>query len=242
LFLVIIAIAGTLSGCTFLSKPSPTPTVPAGTPVPTELPAGKMSVVQSGDTITITGGAGENVRSDTNITLSKADAYLINVTYGGIPTSLCLISLGDEAVPNTVEDWGGKAEVFYPKASFNNGQYPVIVKEAHGPWTMVIQKNPKAEPIVAGPKVNASAGFHISQYVHLNKGKATFKFTRNTLIEHYAGGIHLVLFNVDKGVQEDYLWWNMGDASHEYTIDISAAGNYTVGGSCMSDWEATISQ
>ena len=226
-----------------LSKPTPSITAtPGPTGQATVLPAGKISIVQSGDTTTITGGAGKNLMSDTNISLSKDDAYLITMTYGGLPTSLCLVSLGDRGVPNTLEDWGSKAEIFYPKGSFNSGQFPVIINEAYGPWTMVIEKNPKAENIVAGPKVNASAGFHNSQYIHLKKGKATFKFTRNTLVEHYANGIHLVLFNVDKGVQEDYLWWNMGDASHEYTVDISADGNYTVGGSCMSDWEATITQ
>lgn len=231
-----------LCGCTVLSNPGPAPTA---TPVPVEQatasPTDKISISESGDTITISGDAGQNVQSDKNISLSKADYYIVNVTYGGAPTSLCLLKLGDRDVPNTVGDWGSKAGIFYQVGTFYDGEYPVIVKEAHGPWTMVIQKNPKAEQLGTG-KVNCSAGFCVSQPFHLNKGKATFKFTRNTLVEHYAAGIHLVLFSMDTGKQTDYLWWNMGDASHEYPVNIPADGDYVISGSCMSDWEATISQ
>lgn len=231
-----------MSGCSVLSKPGTSPTA---TPMPagqaTAVPDSRINIVETGDTITITGGAGENIRSDTNISLSATDFYIINVSYGGVPTSLCLLSLGDTGVPNTVSDWGSKASIFYPKGSFKAGQYPVIVKEAHGPWTMVIRKNPEAGQLVTG-KVNCSAGFCTSQPVHLNKGKATFKFTRNTLVEHYAAGIHLVLYSMDTGTRADYLWWNVGDASHEYTVNIPADGSYVISGGCMSDWEATITQ
>jgi len=237
-----------MSGCSVLSKSGSAPTA---TPVPTQkvspseqataLPAENINIVESGDTITITGGTGENIQADRNISLNKADYYIVNVTYGGVPTSLCLLKIGDRDVPNTVGDWGGNASIFYQVGTFYDGEYPVIVKEAHGPWTMVIQKNPKAGQLVTD-EVNCSAGFCVSQPFHLNKGKATFKFTRNTLVEHYAAGIHLVLSSMDTGKQTDYLWWNAGDASHEYTVNIPADGSYVISGSCMSDWEATISQ
>ena len=113
--------------------------------------AGKITVSQTIDKITIAGDKGKKIASD-KFALNKDEWYIIKVSFTGVDVSVCQLSLvtqkmitDKETIGGLLTNWIGPntTEKIRSKGSTKSEDYMIYLEDAEGPWTIEILKSPK---------------------------------------------------------------------------------------------------
>jgi hypothetical protein len=211
----------------------------------------KITVAQSGNKLTITGGVANKVVSD-RFPMDADAWYLITYDYRGPEWSnfITMISTpeyiaNDEAIggllPMLLEP--GKGTIIKEKGVYKSTDYQLLADTCGGPWTVTIEKNPA--PAASGQTSfshkEADSYNSVSPYFHLNKGTATFTVNQQ-LPGQYSASADVQLYNADTGEWAADITHNDNTATITRTVDIEADGNYILGVSCGGDWQISFTQ
>ncbi|WP_128860085.1 hypothetical protein [Methanocella paludicola] len=252
--IAIVIIVSALSGCLGSSgtTQTSTPTATAtGTPSLAAGSGDKITVTQSGNTMTIKGGVANKVVSE-KFPMDADAWYMITYEYNGPEWSnfITMISTpeyiaNDEAIggllPMLLEP--GKGTIIKEKGVYKSTDYQLLADTCGGPWTVTIVKNP-------APAASGQASFShkaadstnsISPYFHLNKGSATFTVNQQ-LPGQYSVAADVQLYNADTGEWAADITHNDNTATITRTVDIEADGNYIMGVTCGGDWQISFTQ
>jgi hypothetical protein len=230
---ILLSIIALLSAVTALAKP----VVPD-----------KITVSQTADKITITGGKGRKIASD-KFLLSKDGWYIIKISYTGPEVSTCQLSLviqemitAKETVGGLLTNWMGPntTEKIRDKGSVKSEDYMIYVDDAEGPWTVEILKSPKPTPISSETAFSGTTN-KVTPFFHLKAGSAKFTIHQK-LKGQFSPRIEIQLVNADTGAYVSSLCHNATEPTQTATVDIPEAGNFVlevIGGEI---WDVSYAQ
>lgn len=253
--IAMVVMVSALSGCfgsAGTSNPTGNPT--SSTPGTASLAAGsgdKITVAQSGNKITITGGNANKLVSDA-FPMDKDAWYMITYDYRGPEWSnfIAMISTpeyieNDEAIggllPMLLEP--GKGTIIKEKGVYKSTDYKLLADTCGGPWTVVIEKSPA--PVASGQTSfshkEADSYNSVTPYFHLNKGTAAFTVNQQ-LSGKYSTPADVNLYNADTGEYVANIAHNDNSPTITWDVDVPADGNYIIGVSCGGDWQISFTQ
>jgi hypothetical protein len=212
----------------------------------------KITVTQSGNTITITGKNANKVASesfplDNNAWYMISYEYQTSATIGNFIVELATPAdiAADEAVggllPMLMET--GKGTIIESKGTYKSTDYQLFADSCDGPWKVTIVKSPTPAPsgqTSFSHKVDDSYN-SVTPYFHLNKGTATFTVNQQ-LKNSYSTPASVDLFNADTGAYVASITHNNNEATITDTEDIEADGNYIIHVACGGDWQISFTQ
>ena len=217
----------------------------AATATSTLLAAPNITVNQTADRITITGGKGKKITSD-KFALSKDGWYIIKISYTGPAVSVCQLSLVTQTMKQTIgvmsTNWIGPSttEMIQHKGTVESDDYMIYVDEAGGPWTVEILKSPKPNPLSSDTTFSGTTD-KVTPFFQLKKGSA--KFTMHQKRKGtFSARLEVDLINADTGALVSYLCHNASDPTQTATADIQAPGNYVLQVSGGDSWDVSFAQ
>jgi hypothetical protein len=259
---MVMAIAVALSGCSSSSTVD-NPTVSGGsstaiatasgaTATPATGSSGKITVTDTASKVTITGGSGEKLTSD-SFKLSKDGWYIITIKYSAAGVTNFIADVvtqadidNDETVagllPMMLES--GTDTIIETKGSYQSDDYKVYLEKAEGPWSIEIQKSPAPQPsgqTSFSHKASDSLS-SVTPYFALKQGTATFTITQHIDTSKWQTPIEAKLVNADTGELATYLVHNTDDETQTATYDVPADGNYIMEVTCGGDWEIAYTE
>jgi hypothetical protein len=207
-----------------------------------------ITVKQTADKITVTGGKSKKIASD-KFALSKDGWYIIKVSYTGADVSTCQLSLvtqkmitEKETIGGLLTNWIGPntTEKIRHKGTVKSEDYMIYVDDAEGPWTIEILKNPKPSPVSTSTTFSGTTN-KVTPFFHLKKGSV--KFTMHQKLKgQFSSRLEINLINADTGAYVTNLCHNATQPTQTATADIPAAGNYileVIGG---DSWDVSYAQ
>jgi hypothetical protein len=210
--------------------------------------AGKITVSQTADKITISGNKGKRIASD-KFALSKDGWYIIKVSYTGADVSVCQLSLvtqkmitDKETIGGLLTNWMGPntTEKIRSKGSVKSEDYMIYVEDVEGPWTVEILKSPKPTPVSSNTTFSGTTN-KVTPFFHLKKGSA--KFTMHQKLKgRFSSRLEVDLFNADKSVFVSNLCHNATEPTQTAKVDIPAAGSYILEISGGDSWDVSYKQ
>jgi hypothetical protein len=210
--------------------------------------AGKITITQTADKITITGDKGEKIASD-KFALSKDGWYIIKVSYKGADPSICQLSLvtqkmitDEETVGGLLTNWMGPntTERIRFKGSANSEDYMIYVEDAGGPWTIEILKNPKPIPVSSKTTFSGTTN-KVTPFFHLNKGSAVFTMHQK-LKGQFSSRLEINLYDANTGMFVSNLCHNDTSPTLTATRDIPEGGTYILEVSGGDSWDVSYKQ
>jgi hypothetical protein len=210
--------------------------------------AGKITVSQTIDKITIAGDKGKKIASD-KFALNKDEWYIIKVSFTGVDVSVCQLSLvtqkmitDKETIGGLLTNWIGPntTEKIRSKGSTKSEDYMIYLEDAEGPWTIEILKSPKPAPVSSNTTFSGTTN-KVTPFFHLKKGSA--KFTMHQKLKgRFSSRLEVVLINADIGVFVSYLCHNATDPTQTANVDVPAAGTYILEVSGGDSWDISHEQ
>lgn len=207
-----------------------------------------ITVKQTADKITITGGKSTKIASD-KFALSKDGWYIIKISYTGAAYSICQLSLvtqsmitDKQTIAGLLTNWMGPntTEKIQHKGSLKSEDYMIYVERADGPWTIEILKSPKPTPVSISTTFSGTTN-KVTPFFHLKKGPA--KFTMHQKLKgQFSSRLEIDLINADTGVFVSYLCHNATEPTQTATADIPAAGNYILEVTGGDSWDVSFTQ
>jgi len=211
-------------------------------------PASPITVKQTAEKITVTGGKGKKIASD-KFALSSDGWYIIKIAYTGPDVSVCQLSLvtqqmvtSKETIGGMLTNWFGPSttEKIQDKGLAKSEDYMIYVDEADGPWSVEILKNPKPVPVSTNTVFSGTTN-KVSPFFHLKKGSAKFTMHQKSN-GRFPSRLEVTLYNADNGTLVNYLCHNSTEATQTATEDIKAAGNYVLGIIGGDSWDVSYTQ
>ena len=191
--------------------------------------ASNITVNQTADKITITGGKGKKILSD-KFALTKDGWYIIKISYTGPDVSVCQLSLATQTMVTKKQTIGGMltnwmgpntTEKVQHKGSVESDDYMIYVDEAGGPWTVEIVMSPKPGPLSRATTFSGTTD-KVTPFFTLRKGSA--KFTMHQKLKaKFSSRLEVDLVNADTGALVSYLCHNAIEPVQTSTADIPAA-------------------
>ena len=231
---VVIFFAAVLSAAAAFSKP----VVPD-----------KITVNQTADTITITGGKGKSIASD-KFALSKDGWYIMKVSYTGGTVSICQLSLVTQTMITAKQTIGGlqltnwmgpnTTEKIVHRGSIDSDDYLIYVDEADGPWTVEILKSPKPTPI-SGETTFSGTTDKVTPFFQLKKAPAKFTMHQQRKGQ-FSSRLAINLINADTGAYVSNLCHNAIQPTQTATVDIPVTGNYVLEVNGGDTWDVSYTQ
>ncbi|MGD0591998.1 MAG: hypothetical protein ABSA44_14555 [Bacteroidota bacterium] len=210
--------------------------------------AANITVNQTADKITITGGKGKKIASD-KFALNKDGWYIIKTSYTGADVSVCQLSLvtqtmitNKQTIGGLLTNWIGPntTEKIQHKGSVKSEDYMIYVEDAGGPWTAEILKSPKPTPISSNTTFTGTTN-KVTPFFHLKKGSA--KFTMHQKLKgKFSSRLEIDLINADTGAFVSYLCHNAIEPTQTAKADIPAAGTYILEVSGGDNWDVSYAQ
>ena len=210
--------------------------------------AGKITVSQTADKVTITGDKGKKIASD-KFALSKDGWYIIKVSYTGADVSVCQLSLvtqkmitDKETIGGLLTNWIGPntTEKIRSTGSAKSEDYMIYLEDAEGPWTIEILKSPKPAPVSSNTTFSGTTN-KVTPFFHLKKGST--KFTMHQKLKgRFSSRLEVVLINANTGVFVSYLCHNATDPTQTANVDVPAAGTYILEVSGGDSWDISYKQ
>jgi len=207
--------------------------------------AGKITVTQTVDKITIKGDKSKKIPSD-KFALSKDGWYIIKVSYTGADVSTCQLSLvtqkmitDKETIGGLLTNWIGPntTEKIRSKGSAKSEDYMIYVEDAEGPWTIEILKSPKPTPVSSNTTFSGTTN-KVTPFFHLKKGPA--KFTMHQQLKgRFSSRLEINLVNADTGIFVTNLCHNATEPIQTAKSDIPATGNYILEVSGGDNWDVS---
>lgn len=252
--LAVLVAASALSGCT--STNTGTPSTGAGTGTGTITPTtaastagsgGKITVTQTADKITITGGKGEKMTSD-KFPLSKDGWYIVKITFTGGDYSIFQSALGTQQMIDESEAIGGQltnslgtmtTAKILGKGSVNSDDYKIYIGSSDGQWTIEILKNPTG-PLTTDTTFTGASD-KVTPFFHLNQGSASFTMHQK-LKSQYSSRLDVNLYNADTGTYVANLAHNDDTPTLTASSDIPTSGNYVLEVIGGGDWDISYTQ
>ena len=219
----------------------------AATATTTVVAAANITVNQTADKVTITGGKGKKINSD-KFALSKDGWYIIKISYTGPTVSTCLLSLATQTmitkkdtIGGLLTNWMGPSttEKVQYKGTVESADYMIYVDDAEGPWTVEILKSPKPSAL-SSDKTFSGTTDKVTPFFPLKKGLA--KFTMHQKRKGAFTRLEVDLINGDTGALVTYLCHNAVEPTLTATIDIQAPGNYVLQISGGDSWDVSFAQ
>ncbi len=251
--IAIVIIVSALSGC-FGSTTTQTPPASSTEPGTASAAPGsgdKITVAQSGNTVTISGGKANKLVSD-KFPMDKDAWYMITYDYKGPSMSNFIAEIStpdliakDEAIggllPMLLEP--GKGTIIKGKGTYKSEDYQLLADTCGGPWTVTIVKSPAPSPSGQASFSHKVADSYnsVSPYFNLKKGTATFTVNQQ-LPSQYAASADVQLYNADTGEWAADVTHNDNEATITRTVDVPADGNYILGVTCGGDWQISFTQ
>jgi hypothetical protein len=212
--------------------------------------AAKITVNQTADKVTVTGGAGKKIASQ-KFALSKDAWYVIKISYTGATVSTCQLSLATQemidkkdTVGGLLTNWMGPStteEIKYT-GSLKTADYMIYVDEAEGPWTVQILKSPKPTTVSSSSTFSGTSS-KVTPFFHLKKGAAKFTIHQKRKGKGvFASRLQVDLVNADTGALVSYLCHNSTEETQTAKADIAADGNYVLAVSDADSWDVSFTQ
>jgi hypothetical protein len=210
--------------------------------------AGKITVSQTADKVTITGDKGKKIASD-KFALSKDGWYIIKISYTGANVSVCQLSLvtqkmitDKETIGGLLTNWIGPntTEKIRSKGSAKSEDYMIYLEDAEGPWTIEILKSPKPAPVSSNTTFSGTTN-KVTPFFHLKKGSVKFTMQQK-LKGRFSSRLEVVLINADTGVFVSYLCHNATEPTQTAKADVAAAGTYILEVSGGDSWDISYKQ
>jgi hypothetical protein len=208
----------------------------------------KITVNQTADKITITGGTGKKISSD-KFALSKDGWYIIRVSYTGPAVSVCQLSLVDQNMITSKQTVGGlltnwigpsSTEIVRHTGLLKTEDYMIYVDESGGPWTIDILKSPKPAPVSADTAFKGTAN-KVTPFFKLKKGTASFTIHQK-LKGKFSARIEVNLYNADSGTLTGNLCHNSTDPELIVKKEVPDPGNYIFEISGGDSWDISYAQ
>jgi len=210
--------------------------------------AGGISVKQSADKITITGGKGEKIASD-KFLFNKDAWYIIKISYTGANYSICQLSLVTQnmidektTVGGMLTNWMGPntTEKIRDKGSVKSENYMIYVENANGPWTVEILKSPKPSPVSDKTSFSGTKN-SVTPFFNLKKGPA--KCTMHQRLKgQFSSRLEVNLYNATTGAYVKNLCHNDTSPEQKMTVDIPESGPYVMEITGGDAWEVSAKQ
>jgi hypothetical protein len=204
----------------------------AATAVSQSVAAGKITVTQTAEKISISGDNGKKIASD-KFALSKDGWYIIKIVYKGTDPSICQLSLATqkmitdkETVGGMLTNWMGPntTEKILSKGSAKSEDYMIYVDDAEGPWAIEILKNPKPKPLSDKTMFSGTTN-KVTPFFHLNKGSVAFTMHQK-LKGQWSSRLEINLYDANTGKYVSNLCHNTTSPMLNSKVDIPEAGPY----------------
>ena len=208
--------------------------------------AGKITVTQTAEKITITGDKCKKIASD-KFTLSKDSWYIIKIAYTGADVSICQLSLATQKMIADKETIGGMltnwmcpmtTEKVLSKGSAKSEDYMIYVDDAEGPWTIEILKNPKPTPLSDKTTFSGTTN-KVTPFFNLKKGSVAFTMHQK-LKGQWSSRLEINLYDANTGKYVSNLCHNTTSSTLNSKVDIPQAGTYileVIGG---DNWDVSF--
>ncbi len=212
------------------------------------LAAGKITVTQTAEKITITGDKGKKIASD-KFALSKDGWYIIKIAYTGADVSICQLSLATqkmvtdkETVGGMLTNWMGPmtTEKILSKGAAKSEDYMIYVDDAEGPWTIEILKNPKPKPLSDKTTFSGTTN-KVTPFFHLKKGSAAFTMHQK-LKGQWSSRLEINIYDANTGKYVGNLCHNSTTPMLNSKVDIPEAGPYVLEVIGGDSWDVSYKQ